>query len=218
MNEVRVKETNRVRVMVVDDHTVVRSGIRYSLLAFDDIELVAEAGSGPQALRLCAEAQPDVILMDMMMPGMDGVATTKALLAEYPQVRIIALTSFQEGSLVQDALQAGAISYLLKDVDMDELASAIRSASAGKATLAPEAAQALAGAMSHPFDLGADLTTRERDVLALVVEGKSNAEIALELGVSLSTARFHVSIIIDKLGAANRTQAATLAVRLGLVL
>lgn len=212
-----MEEANRVRVMVVDDHTVVRSGLRYSLLAFDDLELVAEAESGPAALRLCAEAQPDVILMDMMMPGMDGVAATKAILAEHPEVRIIALTSFQEGSLVQEALQAGAISYLLKDVDMDELASAIRSACAGKATLAPEAVQALAGSVAHPLDLGADLTGRERDVLALVVEGKSNAEIALDLGISLSTARFHVSIIIDKLGAANRTQAATLAVRHGLV-
>ncbi len=213
-----MKEDNRVRVMVVDDHTVVRSGIRYSLLAFDDIELVAEAGGGHEALRLCAEARPEVILMDMMMPGMDGVATTKAILAEHPQVRIIALTSFQEGSLVQDALQAGAISYLLKDVDMDELAAAIRSALVGQARLAPEAAQALAGVVAHPFDLGGDLTARERDVLALVVEGKSNAEIAEELGVSLSTARFHVSIIIDKLGAANRTQAAALAVRHRLVL
>ena len=212
-----MEEENRVRVLVVDDHAVVRSGIRYSLLAFDDIELVAEAGSGPEALRVCAEVQPDVILMDMMMPGMDGVATTQAILAEHPQVRIIGLTSFQEGSLVQDALQAGAISYLLKDVDMDELAAAIRSALVGQARLAPEAAQALAGAVAHPHDLGADLTGRERDVLALVVEGKSNAEIAQELVVSLSTARFHVSIIMDKLGAANRTQAATLAVRHGLV-
>lgn len=212
-----MEEESRVRVLVVDDHAVVRSGIRYSLLAFEDIELVAEAGSGPEALRLCAEVQPDVILMDMMMPGMDGVATTQAILAEHPQVRIIALTSFQEGSLVQDALQAGAISYLLKDVDMDELAAAIRSALVGQARLAPEAAQALAGVVAQPQDLGADLTGRERDVLALVVEGKSNAEIAQELVVSLSTARFHVSIIMDKLGAANRTQAATLAVRHGLV-
>jgi len=212
-----VEKENRVRVMVVDDHAVVRNGIRYSLLAFDDIELVAEAGSGPEALRLCAEVQPEVILMDMMMPGMDGVAATQAILGEHPQIRIIALTSFQEGSLVQDALQAGAISYLLKDVDMDELAAAIRSALEGQARLAPEAAQALAGVVAHPYDLGADLTGRERDVLALVVEGKSNAEIAQELVVSLSTARFHVSIIMDKLGAANRTQAATLAVRHGLV-
>jgi NarL family two-component system response regulator LiaR len=118
---------------------------------------------------------------------------------------------------VQDALRAGATSYLLKDVDMDELAAAIRSASSGQATLSPEAVRALTGAAANPAGLGGDLTGRERDVLTLVVEGKSNTEIAQELGISLSTARFHVSIIIDKLGAANRTQAATLALRHGLV-
>jgi NarL family two-component system response regulator LiaR len=132
-------------------------------------------------------------------------------------VQVIALTSFQEGSLVQDALKAGAISYLLKDVQMDQLAEAIRSAHGGRSILAPEAAQALAEAVSQPQDLGSDLTQREREVLALIVEGMSNVEISEKLGISLSTARFHVSTIIDKLGAANRTQAATLAVKLGLV-
>jgi NarL family two-component system response regulator LiaR len=203
--------------LVVDDHAVVRSGIRYSLLAYEDILLVGEAESGHEALRMCREVRPDVVLMDMMMPGLDGVAATRAIVETYPQVRVIALTSFQEGNLVQKALQAGAISYLLKDVGVDELASAIRSACAGRAILAPEAAQALAGTVARPFELGDDLTRRERDVLVLLVDGKSNVEIAKELGVSLSTARFHVSIIIDKLGAANRTQAATLAVRHGLV-
>jgi NarL family two-component system response regulator LiaR len=203
--------------LVVDDHAVVRSGLRYSLLAFDDIDLVGEACGGEEALRMCEEARPDVVLMDMMMPGMDGVAATRAIRDSNPRVQVIALTSFQEGDLVQDALQAGAIGYLLKDVDMDELATAIRSASAGKATLAPGAAQALAGVVAHPLELGSDLTPRERDVLVLLVDGKSNVEIAEQLGVSLSTARFHVSTIIDKLGAANRTQAATLAVRHGLV-
>lgn len=212
-----VTERDAIRVLVVDDHAVVRSGLRYSLLAFDDIDLVAEACGGEEALRMCEEAHPDVVLMDMMMPGMDGVAATRAIRESYPGVQVIALTSFQEGNLVQDALQAGAIGYLLKDVDMDELATAIRSASSGRATLAPGAAQALAGAVAHPLELGGDLTPRERDVLVLLVDGKSNVEIAEQLGVSLSTARFHVSTIIDKLGAANRTQAATLAVRHGLV-
>jgi NarL family two-component system response regulator LiaR len=210
-------EQQRIRVMVVDDHTVVRSGIRYSLLAFDDIELVGEAGSGQEAIRLCPELQPDVILMDMMMPGVDGVTTTRTLRQHHPQTQVIALTSFQEGTLVQDALRAGAISYLLKDVQMDELAEAIRSAHSGRPMLAPEAAQALAEAAAQPSPPGGDLTPREREVLALIVEGKSNLQIARDLGISLSTARFHVSTIIDKLGVDNRTQAATLAVKLGLV-
>lgn len=210
-------EQNRIRVVIVDDHTVVRSGIRYSLLAFEDIELVGEAGNGAEALHLCSKLQPDVVLMDIMMPGMDGIATTRTIRQHHPQVQVIALTSFQEGRLVQEALKAGAISYLLKDVEMDQLAEAIRLAHSGRSILAPEAAQALAEAVSQPHDLGSDLTQRELEVLALLVEGLSNVEISEKLGISLSTARFHVSTIIDKLGAANRTQAATLAVKLGLV-
>jgi NarL family two-component system response regulator LiaR len=210
-------ESGRIRVLVVDDHAVVRSGIEYSLLALDDIELVGSAASGEEALRLSEELLPDVVLMDMMMPGMDGVSATRAVLKRCPEVRIIALTSFQEGSLVQQALRAGAISYLLKDVGMDDLAQAIRSAHAGKATLAPEAAHALAEAAAHPVEIGFDLTDREREVLTLIVEGKSNADIAQELAVSLSTARFHVSTILSKFGATNRAEAAALAVKHGLV-
>jgi NarL family two-component system response regulator LiaR len=210
-------EQERIRVVVVDDHAVVRSGIEYSLLALDDIELVGTADSGAAAVRLCEETQPDVVLMDMMMPEMNGVAATRAILGRCPGAKVIALTSFQEGSLVQEALQAGAISYLLKDVSMEELAQAIRSAHEGKATLAPEAAQALAEAATHPIAPGYDLTEREREVLDRIVEGKSNAEIADELSVSLSTARFHVSTILSKLGATNRAEAAALAVKHRLV-
>lgn len=209
-------EGDRIRVVVVDDHAVVRSGIEYSLLAVDDIELVASVDSGVEALRLCERIQPDVVLMDMVMPGMDGVAATRALLRCCPRARVIALTSFQEGGLVQDALQAGAISYLLKDVTMEELATAIRSAHAGKATLAPEAAKALASVAAQPAEPGHDLTEREREVLTLIVEGRSNAEIAEKLAVSLSTARFHVSAILSKLGATNRAEAAAIAVKHGL--
>jgi NarL family two-component system response regulator LiaR len=208
---------SHIRVVVVDDHAVVRSGIEYSLLALDDIDLVGSAASGAEALRLCEELQPDVVLMDMMMPGMDGAAATRAILKNCPKTRVIALTSFQEGILVQDALQSGAISYLLKDVGMDELAEAIRSAHIGKVTLAPEAAKALAEAAALPADLGHDLTQREREVLSLIVEGKSNVEIADELSVSLSTARFHVSTILSKLEATNRAEAAALAVKHGLI-
>ncbi len=140
----KMSEQNPIRVMLVDDHAVVRSGLRFFLLGFDDMELVGEAESGEEALQLCAEIQPDVILMDLMMPGMDGASATRAIRERYPRVQVVALTSFQEEDLVKNALQAGAISYLLKDVQADELAAAIRSAYAGRPTLAPEAAQRVA--------------------------------------------------------------------------
>jgi NarL family two-component system response regulator LiaR len=210
-------EANRIAVMIVDDHTVVRHGIRFSLLAFDDIELVGEAESGEEALRLCNEIRPDVILMDMLMPGMDGAATTRAILEHYPDVRVIALTSFDEGGLVEEALKAGAISYMLKDAAIDELADAIRLASAGQSTLAPAAAQALAQAAAQPPEQDFALTQRQLEVLALIVEGSSNAEIAERLTISLPTARFHVSTILSKLRATNRAEAAALAVKYRLI-
>jgi NarL family two-component system response regulator LiaR len=210
-------DTKQIRVVVVDDHAVVRSGIEFSLMAVRDIELVGTAAKGSDAVRLCQELQPDVVLMDMMMPEMDGVSATRAILKHCPQARVIALTSFQEGSLVQKALQAGAISYLLKDVGMEELAAAIRSAVIGQGTLAPEAAKALADASSESGGLGHDLTEREREVLALIVDGKSNAEISETLSISLSTSRFHVSTILSKLQATNRAEAAALAVKHNLV-
>ena len=216
-------ETNAIRVMIVDDHAVVRNGIRYSLLAFPDLELVAEAESGREALEVCdrlsrSRSLPEVVLMDLMMPGMDGVAATHALLAQHRQVQVLILTSFEQGSLVQEALGAGAIGYLLKDVAIDELADAVRAAHRGKGTLAPAAAQALVAEAQRPQELGWDLTDREREVLALVVEGMSNLQIARNLEISLSTARSHVSTILSKLAAANRAEAAALAVRHNLVL
>ena len=211
-----------IRVMIVDDHAVVRSGIRFSLLAFHDLELVAEAENGQAALDLCKQmddrgALPDVILMDMLMPAMGGVAATRTIRERYPQVQVIALTSFDTGTLVQDALQAGAMGYLLKDAAIDELAEAIRAAHAGRATLAPAAVQALTKASRESPEPGFNLSGREREVLALVVEGLSNVQIAAQLDISLSTARFHVSTILSKLGAANRAEAAALAVKNHLV-
>jgi NarL family two-component system response regulator LiaR len=211
-----------IRVMIVDDHAVVRNGIRYSLLAFPDLELVAEAGSGREALEVCgrmvqSRSLPDVVLMDLMMPGMDGVAATHALLEQHRQVRVLILTSFEQGPLVREALGAGAIGYLLKDVVIDELADAIRAAQRGKGTLAPAAAQALVAEVQRPQELGWDLTDREREVLALVVAGMSNLQIARQLEISLSTARSHVSTILSKLAAANRAEAAALAVKHNLV-
>jgi len=210
-------DQERIRVMIADDHSVVRSGLRFFLLGFDDMELVGEAESGEEALQLCAEVQPDVILMDLVMPGMGGAAATKGIRESDPHVQVVALTSFQQEDLVQNALQAGAISYLLKDVSADELAQAIRSAHVGRPTLAPEAAQALLHAASQPQKLGYDLTKRERQVLPLVVEGLNNNEIAERLTISRSTVRFHVSNILSKLDAANRAEAAALAVKYNLL-
>ena len=207
-----MSETKLISVMIVDDHPVVRSGLKTMLQAFDDLIMVGEAASGPQTLTKCEEALPDVILMDMLMPGMDGVATTRAVLAQYPEVKIIILTSFAEEEMVQDALEAGATGYLLKNAPIDKLAEAIRSSYSGQPTLAPEATKALIRAKTGPLKLGRDLTVREREVLALVVQGLSNEEIAERLTISPATARHHVSACIKNLGASNRTQAAALAV------
>ncbi|MCQ3973022.1 MAG: DNA-binding response regulator [Anaerolineae bacterium] len=203
--------------MIVDDHAVVRGGLKFFLLGFDDLELAGEAEDGEEALRLCDQIQPDVILMDMMMPGIDGAATTQAIRQRYPQVQVIALTSFKEQDLVQRALQAGAIGYLLKDVQALELAEAIRAAHAGRPTLSPEATQALIQAATQPPQPGHDLTEREREVLALMVKGLSNNEIAERLIVSISTVKYHVSGILSKLGAANRAEAVALALQHHLV-
>lgn len=206
-----------IRVMLVDDHTMVRRGLATFLKVFDDLELAGEAANGEDAIQLCAQIRPDVVLMDMVMPDMDGVTATHAIRQQFPEVQVIALTSFKDKGLVQDALHAGAIGYLLKDVSADELAQAIRAAHAGRATLSSEAAQALVQAAAQPPTPGHDLTERERDVLALLVEGLNNTQIADNLVVSPSTIKSHVSHILAKLGVASRTEAAALAVRHRLV-
>ena len=206
-----------VRVMIVDDHKVVRSGLSAFLDAYDDLELVAQADSGEKALALCHQHHPDVVLMDLVMPKMNGAETTEALLNACPDVKVIALTSFKEQELVEGALKAGAIGYLLKDVDADDLAVAIRQAFAGKPTLAPEAAQVLIQASRKPYKPGIDLTERENEVLALLVKGLTNPEIAERLYVSKSTVKFHVSSILNKLQVSSRTEAVAKALQEGLV-
>lgn len=212
-----MSETAPIRVMLVDDHAVVRSGLSAFLMVFDDLELVGEAENGLQAVQRAAALQPDVILMDLVMPEMDGAAATGLIREANPHIQVIALTSFREDTLVQAALQAGAISYLLKNVSADELAQAIRAAHAGRSTLAPEAAQVLIQAATRPPEPVFELTERERDVLMWMVRGLSNNEIAAKLVVSPSTVKFHVSNILSKLGVSSRTEAVAFALQHRLV-
>lgn len=206
-----------IRVMLVDDHTMVRRGLATFLQISDNLELVGEADNGEEAIELCARLLPDVILMDMVMPDMDGVTATRLIREQFPTVQVIALTSFKEAGLVKSALQAGAIGYLLKDISAEELARAIRSAHAGQGTVDSEVTQGLIQAATRPTAPGKDLTEREHEVLTLLVEGLNNTEIAEKLVVSPSTIKSHVSNILAKLDVTSRTEAAALAVRHHLV-
>ncbi len=211
-------ESDAIRIMIVDDHAMVRSGLGAFLLAYDDFELVGEASGGREAVETCATAHPDVVLMDLVMPEMDGATATRAVRDECPGVQVIALTSFPEDDLVKGAIEAGAIGYLLKNVSAAELADAIRAAHAGRPTLAPEAQSALMRSQSGAQTaVGADLTQREREILALMAEGLTNAQIAAKLYVSDSTVKFHVSSVLRKLDASSRTEAVSLALQNKLV-
>jgi NarL family two-component system response regulator LiaR len=207
-----VQMGNIIRVMAVDDHQLLRRGIRFSLLSVDDIGMVAEAHNGEDAVRLCCEVQPDVVLMDMRMPGeIDGVAAIGIIRRRCPQVQVLALSSFHDRDLVHGAIQAGAIGYLVKGASAEELAEAVRAAHAGRPALAPEAVEALVQRKENVVGLGYELTAREREVLALLVEGLTNAEIAASMHFSVAAVKYHVSGILSKLGASNRTEAAALA-------
>jgi len=205
--------SDHIRVVIVDDHLMVRRGLATFLKVSKNLELVGEADSGESAIELCADLKPDVVLMDMVMQSMDGAAATRLIRKQSPATQVIALTSFKDDILVKSALQAGAISYLLKGVSASELAQAIQAAHAGRPTISAEATEALIQAASQDVVPGHDLTEREREVILLMVEGLNNTQIAGRLVVSPSTIKSHVSSILAKLGVTSRTEAVALAIR-----
>jgi NarL family two-component system response regulator LiaR len=207
------KDNDPIKIVLVDDHQVLRSGLKYIIDVIDDLEVVAEASNGIEAVKKCAELLPDVVLMDLLMPEMDGVEATRIILRENPRIRVIALTSFKEEEKIQAALEAGAVSYLTKDITIDDLSEAVHKAYAGIPTLSPEATRALINARMRPPSPGSDLTPREMEVLEYMVSGLSNPAIAEKLTVSRSTVKKHVSNVLWKLGASSRTEAVALALK-----
>jgi DNA-binding NarL/FixJ family response regulator len=205
-----------IRILIADDHTVVREGLRMFLGLDPEIEVVAEAADGAEALRLVGEHHPDVVLMDLIMPVTDGIAATQAIRRDFPDTEVVALTSVLEDASVVGAIRAGAIGYLLKTTDADALRAAIRAAADRQVQLSPEAAARLMREVRAP-ESPETLTERETDVLRLVAEGKANKEIAKDLGIGEKTVKTHVSNILAKLGLQSRTQAALHAARIGIV-
>ena len=205
-----------IRIMLVDDHSVVRQGLRLFLKYDPELEVVGEAGDGAEALRLARELKPDVVVMDLLMPVMDGIAATAAIRRELPETEVLALTSVLEDASVVGAVRAGAIGYLLKDTQAEALCQAIKAAAAGQVQLTPKAAARLMQAVSAPESPEA-LTERETEVLRLLAQGRSNKQIARSLNNTEQTIKSHVSRILSKLGVQSRTQATLYAIRTGLV-
>jgi NarL family two-component system response regulator LiaR len=206
-----------IKILLVDDHAVVRSGLSKFLMVNKDLKLVGEASDGKEAVQMVSLHKPDVVLMDLMMPGVDGITATREIRQKYPKVKVLALTSFAEQNLVQGALQAGAIGYLQKNVTARELGMAIRSAHDGRMTLSAEAAQVLANSVAQPQIASEQLSDRERDVLRCMADGLNNNEIAETLVVSLGTVKFHISNIFHKLGVDSRVEAVKLTIEQKLV-
>jgi DNA-binding NarL/FixJ family response regulator len=205
-----------IRTLIVDDHSIVRQGLQMFLGADPEIEIVGEARDGAEALRMARQLRPDVVLMDLLMPVMDGIAATAAIRRELPDTEVVALTSVLEDASVIEAVRVGAIGYLLKDTEACELRRAIKAAAAGQVQLSPKAAMRLMREVASP-EHPQSLTERETDVLRLLAQGQSNKEIAHDLNIGEQTVKTHVGHILNKLGVSSRTQAALHAVRIGLV-
>lgn len=206
-----------IRVLIADDHSVVRQGLRMFLSTDPELEIAGEARDGAEALRLALQLHPDVVLMDLLMPVMDGISATAAIRREAPETEVVALTSVLDDHSVVDAVRAGAIGYLLKDTEADELRRVIKAAAAGQVQLSPQVAARLLREVVTPEKNREPLTERESEVLELLALGKANKEISLALNISEQTVKTHVSHILDKLGVPSRTQAALYAIRAGLV-
>jgi len=215
-NRLQKEAPMAIRILLVDDHMVVRKGLRTFLKYDPELEVVGEAADGAQALSLARELTPDVVLMDLLMPGMDGIAATAAIRRELPEIEVLALTSVLEDASVVGAVRAGAIGYLLKDTQAEALCQAIKAAAAGQVQLTPKAAARLMQAISAP-ESPEELTERETDVLRLLAQGYSNKQIARSLNNTEKTIKTHVSRILSKLGVQSRTQATLYAIRTGLV-
>lgn len=196
-----------IRIVIVDDHAMLLKGLGVFLKSYPDLQLVGEAANGKEALVLCAEQRPDIVLMDLMMPIMDGITATRLIHRDFPNIAVIILTSFGEERLIKEALEAGALSYLFKKISADNLAAAIRAAKQGVATYAPEVTQILVQSLHSPKFMFDVLTPREREVLGLMVKGFGNNEIARDLNITVSTTKSHVSSVLSKLGVASRTEA-----------
>ena len=202
---------NKIRIMLVDDHDMVRRGMAVFLQALPDMELVGEAADGTEAIELVDQIQPDVILMDVMMPEMGGIEATRRIKTRYPAVQVLMLSSSKDEESIKSAIQAGAIGYILKNVGINEMAEAVRNAAHGQATLSPAVTQVLVAATARPPEPEYRLTDRERELLGLLAKGYSNSDIASHLTISLSTVKFHVSSILVKLKASSRMEAVAIA-------
>lgn len=209
--------TQTIRVVIADDHDLLRYGLATFMETCGDIQLVGQASTGLEAIELCARLKPDVVLMDLVMPEMDGQTATQIIRQKHPHTQVIILTSFEDEERVYAAIQAGAISYLLKNLSMEAVAAAIRAAFLGKSTLSQEATQALININHRPSTPDYQLTSREFEVLSLIVEGLSNVEIGHKMFISTSTVKKHIGNILSKLNTSSRTEAAVVAVRDGLV-
>jgi NarL family two-component system response regulator LiaR len=210
-------DNNAIRIILVDDHDMVRRGLAVFLSAFNDMKLVGEAADGSEALALVEQTQPDVVLMDVLMPGLDGIETTRQIKRNYPEIQVLLLSSSSDEDMVKSGIQAGALGYVLKNISAQELAKAVRDAYHGQSTLSPAAMQALVSVTARQPEPDYHLTEREQELLGLLVKGLSNPEMAEYLTISLSTVKFHISSILAKLGASSRTEAVTIALEKHLV-
>ena len=206
-----------IKVLIVDDHPLVRQGIKTLLDVYDDIEVIGEAENGQEALEMCKKYKPDIVLMDLIMPGVNGIEATKEIVKNWSYIKVVTLTSFVDKKLIEDSLKAGAIGYVLKNISGDKLVATIRDADKGKSTLSSEASDFLISNIKKPPVEDYQLTGQEKNILACLVEGLSNKKIAQKLVLSLSTVKFHVSNILNKLGVSSRTEAVSLAIKNKLV-